>query len=109
MGGIESGERAVETARREVREETGLEDLPLYTVGIVDTFYDPVRDGVVVVPFFVMRTSHETVTLDGAHDAFRWLPIDDAAAQCTFTSHRAALAEIRAAFIDAEPDPWRAL
>lgn len=109
MGGIEPGERATQTARREVREETGLEDLPLFTLGIVDTFYDPIHDRVIVVPFFVARTGEERVRTDAAHDAHRWVTFDEALQLLTFGSHRRALPEIRAAFVDAEPEPWRAL
>ena len=109
MGVIEAGERATETARREVLEETGLAVTALYTAGALDSFYDPVKDRVVVVPFFVARVAEGEVRIDEAHDAHRWVRLDEAAPLLTFASQRRLLDEIRIAFIEREPEPWRAI
>jgi dihydroneopterin triphosphate diphosphatase len=109
MGGIEPDERATQTARREVLEETGLAVTALYTAGALDTFYDPVKDRVVVVPFFVARIAEGDVRTDAAHDAHRWVRFDEAAALLTFTAQRRLLDEVQAAFIEREPEAWRAI
>jgi dihydroneopterin triphosphate diphosphatase len=109
MGGIEPGERATETARREVLEETGLAVTTLYTAGALDTFYDPVKDRVVVVPFFVARVADGDVRTDTAHDAHRWVAFDDARDLLTFAAQRRLLDDVRAAFVEREPEPWRTI
>ncbi len=109
MGGVEPGERATETARREVLEETGLAVVVLYTAGALDTFYDPVKDRIVVVPFFVARVADGDVRTDAAHDAHRWARFDEALSLLTFASQRRLLDEVRFAFVEREPETWRAI
>lgn len=109
MGVIEDGERATETARREVLEETALGVTALFTAGALDSFYDPVKDRVVVVPFFVARVVEGEVRTDAAHDAHRWVTLDEAAPLLTFAAQRRLLDEVRSAFIEREPEPWRAI
>jgi dihydroneopterin triphosphate diphosphatase len=109
MGGVEPGERATQTARREVLEESGLAVAALYTAGELDTFYDPVKDRIVVVPFFVARVSAGEVRTDAAHDAYRWVRFDEAATLLTFAAQRRVLDEIRIAFVEREPEAWRAI
>jgi dATP pyrophosphohydrolase len=110
MGGIEAGERATDAARRELGEETGLAAMRLYTAGELEAFYDPVRDRIVHVPFFVARVVEADVHLeDGIHDAFRWATFAQAEDVLTFSAQRRVLAEIGRAFVAREPEPWRAL
>ncbi|BDE05513.1 hypothetical protein WPS_07890 [Vulcanimicrobium alpinum] len=109
MGGIEPGERASETARREVLEECGLAVTSLYTAGALDAFYDPVRDTIVHVPFFVARVVEGDVITDDAHDAHRWVSFDEAAALLMFAAQRRVLTEVHDAFVAREPDPWRSI
>jgi len=107
MGGVEVGEAATDTARREVREETGLAVTELFTAGELDTFYDPVRDRVVVVPFFVAQVEAGEVRTDEAHDAYRWVTFAEADELLTFTSQRRLLPEVQRAFVAQRPEPWR--
>ena len=112
MGGIEPGERATETARREVLEETGIAVEPVRLVMVLDglhTFYDPVRDRIVVVPFFVARVDEGEVQVDAAHDAHRWVSFAQADALLTFAAQRRLLPELHAAFVVREPEPWRTI
>jgi dATP pyrophosphohydrolase len=109
MGGVEEGERATETARRELREETGLEPEAFYTLGALDAFYDPVKDKVVHVPFFVARCEEGSVVTDAAHDAHRWVDLDEASAMLMFSAQRRVLDEVRRAFVSGEPESWRLL
>ena len=109
MGVVERGERATETARREVREETGLDVTALYTAGALDSFYDPVKDRVVVVPFFVARVADGDVATDDAHDAHRWVSLGEAASLLTFSSQVRLLDEVRRAFVERVPEAWRTI
>ncbi len=43
-GGIEHGEKAWEAALREIREETGITEVRLYTSNQFEKFYSPIED-----------------------------------------------------------------
>jgi dATP pyrophosphohydrolase len=107
MGTVEKRERATHTARREVLEETGLVVRRLFTAGVLDTFYDPVKDRIVNVPFFVARVDDDDVVIDSDHDTYQWVSFEVAAALLTFPSQRRLIPEIYDAFIANEPDGWR--
>jgi dihydroneopterin triphosphate diphosphatase len=107
MGTVEDGERATETARRELREETGLSAARLYTAGALDAFYDPVRDRIVHVPFFVAHPEPGTVALDAAHDSHRWATFDEAAELLEFDAQRRVLADMYRNFVARPPHAWR--
>ena len=95
-GKPEAGEHLLQTAAREVAEETGLE----IVVGrrSVRTCYEVTGpDGAPVpkeVDYWTARwTGGEFVANDEA-DALRWLPADDAAALCSHEHDRAVLADL---------------
>lgn len=81
-GGVEAGEREVDTALRELREETGVSEVEL-----LRNFREPIRyiyrrpEGLVSkqVVYFLGRVKNPTVTLriDEAKD-FRWATYDEA-------------------------------
>ena len=107
MGTVERGERATDTARRELREEIGLAAAQLFTAGELDAFYDPVQDRVVHVPFFVAYLEPGQIVLDAAHDAYRWVSFGEAADLVEFAAQRRVLDEIHRAFIISKPKSWR--
>ena len=107
-GRIEAGEKAWQTALREIGEETGLKDGTLYTTGVTDSFYDPHANTIELMPIFLLMIAREgTVTLDDAQSAYAWLDVDAAMAQLTFAGHKTALETIRRDFIDQAPDPLK--
>jgi dATP pyrophosphohydrolase len=108
MGGVEDGERGTDAARRELFEETGLSPVALFTAGELDAFYDPVRDRIVHVPFFVAHVGQAEVVLeDGVHDAHRWVTFAEAEEMLEFAAQRRILGEVHRAFVARAPQPWR--
>jgi 8-oxo-dGTP pyrophosphatase MutT (NUDIX family) len=99
-GHLEPGEAAVEAARREVREETGLEAEPLGKLDDIRYFY--VRDGrrvLKVVSFFLFRYRAGSVR-DHDHEVegAEWVPLEEAPRALSYPGERqvAAVAAERA-------------
>ena len=110
MGGVEDGERGTDTARRELFEETGLTLVTLFTAGELDAFYDPVRDRIVHVPFFVAYAGDGDVRLeDDVHDAHRWVTFAEAEEMLEFAAQRRILGEVHRAFVARTPQAWRVI
>lgn len=76
---IDEGETPVETARREVREEAGVEPGRLYNLSRVEAFYRHSTNEVVLVPVFAaVVPGGAVVRLSKEHDEFAWLSPDAA-------------------------------
>ena len=105
-GRVEPGEKGWQAAVREVGEETGLTPHTLYSVDMVEQFYNIARDRVVVLPVFLgFVEAGAKVRLNEEHDAFRWLSFDDAIERIEFGGQRRILRYIREEFIDRTPSP----
>lgn len=83
-GRIELGETMVETATREVREESGVVGRVVGQLGIVRR-----RRGKVRAKFFLMRRLHESDSREARR--VRWLEVDDALERLSRADARALL------------------
>ena len=93
-GGIDAGERPVDAARRELREETGLEPTELYNLSRVETFYRHRADEIVYIPAFAAVVAADAVTLSEEHDRWEWLPLPEARARVAWPRERRGLEDI---------------
>lgn len=106
-GKIEAGETAIEAAWREVREETGITELTLYTSNTFDHFFNPKGNFVYVAPVFVGYVSEQTVVqINEEHSDFEWLLMDEAVAKVTLPGNEEVLRYIEKHFIKKEPLEW---
>jgi len=90
-GHIEPGERAEDTARREVREETGLEAVSLGKLDDVRYWY--ARDGervLKVVSFFLLRYRAGSLRDFDRHetDGAEWVPLENAPERLAYRGER---------------------
>ncbi len=86
-GKIEKEEKIEETARREIREETGIEDVE-FIPGFKETikyFYKSKRKTVFkTVTFLLAKTKQKEVKISWEHIGYKWLPYEEALEQITF-------------------------
>ena len=95
-GSIEPGETAVAAARRELREETGVEPAEFYRLGSVESFYDLESDAIWhSVAFCALVAAGTTIVLNEEHSAARWIDERDVDEHFTWPSEKPLLAEIR--------------
>ena len=105
-GGIHKGETAWDAAIREIKEETGLTPDKLYSADAVETFYMLSRNQVTIVPVFVAFVSHLEVTLaPQEHDAYEWLPFEEAQKRLVFSEQRRVIAHVHENFVLKDPLP----
>ncbi|HEU4670466.1 MAG TPA: NUDIX domain-containing protein [Dyella sp.] len=103
-GHVQPGEAGWQAARRELLEETGLVPDTLYATGFCEQFYRAQPEGIEIVPAFVARVDeHAAVRLNHEHSAWRWVDLDEAAADLPFGSQRDLLAHVRREFVERAP------
>jgi len=102
-GMIEHGESALEAARRELREETGIVTDHLLIVPCIPSFYSPADDAVHNIPVFALKTPCNTeVTLSDEHQDFCWLDFEAALQLLSFPGHKEGLITLRDFIIDGD-------
>jgi dihydroneopterin triphosphate diphosphatase len=87
-GKIEEGEKAYDTALREVREETGLEPVRMFVLPHTTSFYSPASDSISLVPLFVCEVGSRDVRLSYEHCKYAWLDAKKASQKLFFKSQK---------------------
>ena len=93
-GRIEPGESPVVAARRELREETGLEAARLYSV-TVNPFYLQQTGAVQLAVVFAAFVESSAVVIGEEHQASAWLTVGAAGKRFTWPRETEALGHIR--------------
>jgi dATP pyrophosphohydrolase len=109
-GLVEGDEVIVDAAIREVREETGLEDADVegwFHLDYVAEFLWEPTDALITSVYFAVRTAPAwEPILSHEHDAYEWLPFDDALRRAVWPGYREALIRLRDNVLDRERAPW---
>jgi len=87
-GRIEKGEKAFETALREVKEESGLNPERLFVLPHTTTFYSPRTDAISLIPLFVCLVDEADVTISEEHSEYMWLDVQKASRKLYFKSQK---------------------
>lgn len=91
-GSIEEGERAYESALRELLEETGLQPSSFWVVPYISSFYEHRSDAVHLCPMFAAQVRvGDQPTLSAEHDAYEWLDLDSASRRLVWPGQREGL------------------
>ena len=96
-GRIEEGEGVLEAAAREVREETGIDDVrPVPDISLTSRY--PIRRGgrslTKIVTYFAVRVHSDSIRLSDEHTDGRWVSVEDAMRILTHTESRRILLSV---------------
>jgi dATP pyrophosphohydrolase len=95
-GKLRRGEGALDAARREVLEETGLKPLRWWALEAVTVYFDPARGVVRMLPLFAAQVgARERPRLSAEHDDHRFLTARAAARRYLWRSQIRALEAVR--------------
>jgi dihydroneopterin triphosphate diphosphatase len=106
-GSLEQGEQAWEAALREVKEETGITKLALYSSNTFDQIYSPVENYLYIAPVFVgFIEENQGVRLNNEHSDYKWLSFEEAKKFVTLPGNDEVLTFIEKHFIKKKPTEW---
>ncbi|MEK3887738.1 NUDIX hydrolase [Bacillus sp. FSL K6-3431] len=103
-GCIEEGEKAWESALREIKEETGITKVLLYTSNKFDQIYSPKENYIYVAPVFVGYVEEQQdVKLNYEHRDHQWLSFDEAIETVSLPGNDEVLMSIEKHFVMRKP------
>jgi dATP pyrophosphohydrolase len=102
-GTLEPGETAVETALRELKEETGLEPERMWTLPVITSFFEPKKDAINFVPVFgALVDGNSEVRISNEHTAYLWLDFEECIDRLILPSHKDGTRIFRDFILDKE-------
>ncbi len=103
-GKIEEGEKAFQTALREIKEETNLNVHRLWSLPNLNSFYSPSEDSVVLVPVFAALVEEAEVKLSAEHTDFKWVDVPEALRLLPWEGQRKSVEIIEHYFTKDDPN-----
>lgn len=98
-GKIKEGEKAYESALREIQEETGLKPEKLWVVPNISSFYLNEDDAMNLVPVFLAKVNKDSeVLLSSEHSEFQWVLSDEAIKLLSWPGQRKSVEIIQECF-----------
>ena len=76
-GKIEKNEKPHETATRELKEETGLTPISMWTVDQVNFFFEAEHNRMNLIPVFGVEVESSIINLSPEHTEFKWCSIGE--------------------------------
>lgn len=78
-GKIKEGEKAYQTALREIKEETNLIPENLWIAPNINSFYSPDEEYISLIPVFAAKVNpNSEVVISSEHSEFKWVNKDEA-------------------------------
>jgi dihydroneopterin triphosphate diphosphatase len=103
-GSIEEGETALQAIIRELKEETGLTPLALYSADIIESFYDTKYNVIMMVPIFVAEFDPKLeIVLSEEHSEYKWVSAAEAREHFTFPQQKSSLELVEREFVNKTP------
>jgi len=93
-GHIEKGEKEIETVKREVREETGLEDIKIiegFNEWIKYFFKFKGKTIFKIVAFYLAETKEKRIKISGEHIGYKWLSYEKSLKKLAFENAKGIL------------------
>ena len=104
-GSVKQGEKAYETAVREIKEETNLAPSKLWVVPNINSFYMPEDDSIHFVPVFVVEvTGAREVKISSEHVEYKWTDRDEACKLLAWEGQRKSVEIIHKFFTNGDPN-----
>lgn len=102
-GTIKEGERAVDAALREMKEETAIKPTRFWAVPFSSTFYNYTDDVVNICPLFAAQAEPtDDPVLSDEHETYEWMPYDKAFPLLVWPSQRHGLEIIEQYIVQGE-------
>ncbi|HEY5122258.1 MAG TPA: NUDIX domain-containing protein [Ignavibacteria bacterium] len=87
-GRIEEREKAFETAKRELEEETGLKAFKFFVLPKITQFYTFQNDTVNLIPLFLAEVKFDKVLISDEHSEYLWCNLQDATEKVHWNSQK---------------------
>jgi dihydroneopterin triphosphate diphosphatase len=99
-GHTKKSETAVQTALRELKEETGLKPFRLWVAPNVNSFYSPGDDSITMIPVFTVQVKSNRVHLSYEHTEYKWVNTKEAKKFLAWEGQRRSVDIIKEYFLN---------
>jgi 8-oxo-dGTP pyrophosphatase MutT (NUDIX family) len=109
-GRLDEGETVAEAVLREVAEETAIgpsDIVALYSLDMVNSFFEPSADGILVEPVFAVQVGTDSIAaISAEHDDLLWMSPYEARRLVVWPAYLTAIERIEMIVADTQREPW---